>query len=35
MDGLLGFGSILVSTGLCLGLSLSSLWVILNVAMKR
>lgn len=35
MDGLLGFGSIVLSTGVGLGLSMTTVWVILNLAMKH
>jgi hypothetical protein len=35
MDGLLGLGSILVSTFVGVGFSMSALWVLLNTAMRR
>jgi hypothetical protein len=35
MDGLLGLGTIVLSTGVGLGFSMSAVWLILNLGMRR
>ena len=34
MDGLLGFGSIVLLTGIGIALSLTTVWLILNLGMR-
>ncbi len=35
MDGLLAFGTVILSTGLGLSISMSTLWVILHFGMRH
>ena len=35
MDGLLGITTVIISTGMGIGVAMSSLWLIVNVAMRQ